>query len=121
MSNTRIQTGKQGEEDCAEFLRTRGYTVKERNWRSPFGEIDIIASRKGVVVFFEVKKRSSDIYGSAAEAVNAAKQRHMVRAALSYIKANGLSGRDFRFDVLAIMPDGIEHIENAFWAEGYTL
>ena len=116
----RQQYGKEGEHDAEVFLRSAGYRIRAVNWHSPLGEIDVIAEYNNAIVFVEVKTRSSLAYGSAAEAVTKKKQKRMIRAALSYLKKELLHDREVRFDVLAITPDGIEHIPGAFCAEGYT-
>jgi putative endonuclease len=111
--------GRQGEETAAAFLRTRGYRILEHNYRCPVGEIDLIAEQNGVLCFVEVKSRSSLAYGSPAEAVNRAKQRHLARAA-SYYLTTRRSGGDVacRFDVVAVLPDAEpELIQDAFQVE----
>ena len=71
--------GNKGEEAAAAYLENHGYTVRERNYRSQTGEIDIIASRGRMMVFVEVKTRGSLAYGMPSEAVNIAKQRKIIR------------------------------------------
>lgn len=121
MSRYRKAVGKRGEENALSLLKKKGYTIREKNFRSPLGEIDLIAEKDGAIVFAEVKTRSGFDFGSASEAVVRKKQKKITRIAASYIKAHSLSGRKFRFDVLSVMPEGIEHIENAFLAEDLTL
>jgi putative endonuclease len=111
--------GREGEDAAAAYLRTRGYRILERNYRCPPGEIDIIAEHAGVLCFVEVKSRSSLAYGSPAEAVNRAKQRHITRAAAYYLQARR-QGADVacRFDVVAVVPDSDpELITDAFRVE----
>jgi putative endonuclease len=60
----RKRLGDSGEEIAARFLEKRGYRVLERNYRSPVGELDIIALHRGTVVFVEVKARTSGSYGA---------------------------------------------------------
>ena len=103
------------------FLKNIGYGILERNFRTRFGEIDIIAKDNGSYVFVEVKTRKDeDGFGRPQLAVNKFKQRHLALAAITYIKKESLNS-DYRFDVIAICRDKIEHIKNAFSPEGYTI
>lgn len=95
--------GHTGEWLAAWTLRLKGYTILERGYRSPQGEIDIIAKRLNTVVFVEVKAR--DTYTDAVNAVSAQQRRRITRAALHYISHHpALAGCDLRFDVIAILP-----------------
>lgn len=113
------ETGGRGEDRAEEFLSGLGYRILERNYRSPFGELDIIARDGSYTVFVEVKYRSGGGYGAPQEAVDRRKQRHIVKSALAYIKRHRLEGSDVRFDVVAVGPEGSkpEHIKSAFQAE----
>ena len=118
MLNRQQQFGKRSERMAAEFLKRRGYRILETNYRSAVGEIDIIASEKGVIVFVEVKARSSNRFGSPKGAVTPAKQRKISMAALDYLKRSGQVGTSARFDVVAIDTASgntdIEVVKNAF-------
>ena len=106
--------GSQGEADARDFLIQKGARILETNYRRSTGEIDIIARLRGAILFVEVKRRSSLRYGRPAEAVNRAKQTHILRTALLYLQEKGLEDAPVRFDVIEILPDEIRHIENAF-------
>lgn len=112
------KTGAQGEEIAAHYLLSKKYEIVQRNYRCRYGEIDIIARRKNVLVFTEVKTRRSDAFGSALEAVSLKKQRSISAVAQEYLQHNRLCGNAARFDVIAVhLHDGypeIEHIKNAF-------
>ena len=69
--------GAWGEAIAAEALRSRGFTVVERNYRSRYGEIDIIAENREYLVFAEVKLRKSTYFGAAREFVDARKQEKL--------------------------------------------
>ena len=113
--------GSAGESLAADYLRKNGYGILEKNFRTRFGEIDIIAKYGDTYVFVEVKTRKgNDCYGVPQLAVNFSKQKHLTLAALTYIKKEALKS-DYRFDVIAILDNKIEHIQNAFSPEGYTL
>jgi putative endonuclease len=109
--------GKEGEDRAAQFLVQRGYRIIERNYRTKSGEIDLIALHEGVVVFVEVKTRTSDAFGAPELAVDFRKQQRMVKAALGYISYKKLHQIPCRFDVVAITAatgKGVELIQNAF-------
>lgn len=107
--------GAQGESDAADFLRGKGASILQMNYRCPHGEIDIIAVLDGVLVFCEVKRRSSLLHGSPAEAVTPAKQRKIIRAAELWLARHPMD-MPVRFDVIAITPGAITHIPSAFIA-----
>ena len=102
-----------GEGRAAQYLKKQGYDILARNYRCPFGEVDIIAEIGDVVAFTEVKTRSSDAFGTPSEAVDADRMRRYVRCAQFFF-----SGREIdkivRFDVIEVTKEGINHIENAF-------
>lgn len=108
--------GKQYEIRAAEYLQTKGYILLASNYRCRWGEIDVIAeSPEKVIVFVEVKARTSGTFGSAGAAVTLAKQKKIVRTARQYIFEQRLSWhRDYRFDVILFENQRLEHIENAF-------
>lgn len=110
--------GKYGEDLVCRHLKKNGYKILERNFRTRFGEIDIIAAKKGHTAFVEVKTRSTDAFGTPAELVGARKQKTIILAAQEYIVQNGGADADFTFDVaeVVLQEDGpaIRYIENAF-------
>ena len=114
MSLLRKILGRSGEDRAATYLADQGYVVLERNYRAPHGEIDLIAMENGMVVFVEVKTRTTNAYGAPELAVNPRKQEHMVRAALGYLKFKKLHQMPCRFDVVAISGEQVELIRNAF-------
>lgn len=112
--------GKWGEALAAEYLRKNGYSVIEANYKTRFGEIDIIAEDKKTVVFVEVKLRKNEKFGSPAEFVTLSKQKKLRTSAEIWISQND-TDKNMRFDVIEIhAPDGISknysinQIENAF-------
>jgi putative endonuclease len=108
-------------EDAAEqFLRQAGLKVAQRNFATPFGEIDLIAVDGDTVVFVEVKSRATDAFGPPQDGVTRTKQAHLRRAAEIYLKRRGLLDRvPCRFDVLALTGTAeegwaIQHFVDAF-------
>jgi len=118
MTYWRIRTGKQGEDLAAALLAENGYRILERNYRSIFGEIDIVAEEGDTLVFVEVKSRRSEAYGDPQLAVGPQKQRKISRVAMNYLSERGWNLRRARFDIVAVKlrPSGniIELIRNAF-------
>ncbi len=106
--------GRWGEDRAAVHYRRLGYTVLDRNWRSPSGELDLVVERDGVVVFSEVKTRRDDRYGPAAAAVGVGKQRRIRLLALEWLDVHPTPRVGIRFDVVAITGVRIEVIESAF-------
>jgi putative endonuclease len=110
--------GQEGEELAVRHLKRMGYRIVCRNYRCPFGEIDIIARHRGVLVFVEVKSRSTETFGSPKLAVTPAKQRKLSRVAWHYLEQHKLTEASARFDVVAIKgmqgSTHLEVIENAF-------
>ena len=117
MSLLKKLLGKAGEDRAAKFLTSQGYRILERNYRTPHGEIDLIALHQGTIVFVEVKTRTSDAFGAPELAVTPQKQRRMVNSALGYIKYRKLHQVPCRFDVVAISTAAEQElslIQNAF-------
>jgi putative endonuclease len=118
------ETGRLGEDAAAELLRGRGYVIERRNFRTRRGEIDIVASGGGFLVFAEVKTRTEGSMLQPREAVSAAKRRRILLAAEEYISLYGESAQP-RFDVIEIICAPGEKfrvvssriIENAFGAD----
>lgn len=102
MSNKNLIFGKNGEKRAASFLKGKGYKILAQNYRSPFGEIDIIAKDNDTFCFVEVKSRSSKGFGLPQEAITKSKQKHMSKAALNYLKENKLLDEKARFDVVTL-------------------
>lgn len=106
--------GDEGERAACDYLKKRGWKIVERNVRRAGDEIDIIARKKDLTAFVEVKRRNTTDYGEAAEAVDRRKMRHIARAAKIYAYEKGLEDSPQRFDIIEVTPNGINHIEDAF-------
>jgi putative endonuclease len=79
------QTGRKAESAARAYLEMRGYKIIEQNWRRPRCEIDIIASKDGIVHFVEVKYRFDDKQGGGLEAITPTKLKQMRRAAWAWV------------------------------------
>ncbi len=106
--------GKKGERAVEKYLKKSGMKRIRRNYRTPFGEADLVAEDGEEIVFVEVKTRSSDWYGSGAEAVDKAKQKRYYKIAQYYLLKKG-EEINMRFDVAEVSAEGeIEYYKNAF-------
>ena len=120
--DSRIGTGKNGEELAVQYLEKQGYIIVARNYRLRIGEIDIIARDGEFLVFVEVKTRRSNRFGSPFEAVDFRKQQQIIRVARMYLARHGGENCAVRFDVVAVCFDKgapvVELLKNAFTASG---
>ena len=113
--NNRRAIGTHYEELAAGYLREQGLRILVRNFRTRFGEIDLIAEDAGTLVFVEVKYRSSAGKGAPEEAVGREKQAVIRKQACAYLASKGLNDlTPCRFDVIAVLGDRIRWIRNAF-------
>ncbi len=110
--------GSQGETIAVDYLIKKNYRVLEQNYRFERGEIDIIAYDGDILVFIEVKARSSTAYGEPIEAVTRSKQKQIRKVAEGYLLEHSIEDTSCRFDVITILlnkgnPE-IEHYIDAF-------
>jgi putative endonuclease len=98
----RKRLGRKGEDLAETLLKKNGYKILERNFKSPLGEIDIVAKEGKTLVFVEVKARLTALFGPAKWAVTPKKQRKLSMVALDYLKRKSLLEAAARFDVVAI-------------------
>jgi putative endonuclease len=124
MRGARKRLGQRGEDLAAAHLEERGYVVRERNWRCPAGEIDIVAQDGDCLVFVEVRTRRGREYGTPEESVTPAKQAKLVELAQTYLQEHSWED-DWRIDVVAVemTPGGkllrVELIKNAVTDWGF--
>lgn len=117
--NKRQQLGQMGEDMAVRHLKNQGYTILKQRYRTAQGEIDIIATCHGTLIFIEVKTRTSTRYGLPSEAVTYRKQAKIRQTALAFLQAENPRYHDLRFDVISLLIDNtgqhrLEHIKNAF-------
>ena len=108
--------GNSGELQAINFLENKGYQIFDTNVRVGTSEIDIVALDEihEELAFIEVKTRSTSYYGNPSTAVDRQKLKSMNFVASIYLKRSKLD-YDYRFDIIAITPGGIEHYENVTW------
>lgn len=120
------ETGSIGESVCCEYLESKGFEIKKRNFYTHHGEIDIIAENDRYIVFAEVKLRKKDAnlqkYGSPSVAVTKNKMKNIIYSAKVYLGRDKIT-KSIRFDVLEVYAEelpngntryGVKHIPAAF-------
>ena len=118
-----LRKGLRYEQLARRYLERRGLRLIEQNFRSRFGEIDLVMLERKTVCFVEVKYRERLDFGGAFSAIPVSKRRKFVKTAQFFLaRHRQYANRDARFDALLIqgLPDGSEQIEwirNAFYAE----
>ncbi len=124
MKNSSYCIGRYGEKIAADYITKKGYFISAKNYKSPMGEIDIIAENREYVLFIEVKLRNKNAGYSPKEAVTAKKRRRIIYTAKNYLFRSKCMQQP-RFDIIEIIADkinedgsaegiSINHIENAF-------
>lgn len=116
--------GRNGEDFCEEYYRKKGYEIKERNYHSRYGEVDLIAQKGNIIAFVEVKTRSENSLSRPSEAVSKSKQKKLMLTAMKYMENEPLTVFS-RFDVFEVwQKEGriykFNHIESAFDAEDFS-
>ncbi len=113
----RQSLGSLGESLAGAFLKNKGYSILEKNWRTPYGEIDLVAMQDESIVFVEVKTRSNRSLGPPEISITPRKAEHMRSAAEYYIQQHPDIKSDWRIDLVTILlqpqaPAIIDHFEN---------
>ncbi|MGN0558817.1 MAG: YraN family protein [Acutalibacteraceae bacterium] len=118
------EVGQFGERCAAKYLQNKGYTVADRNYRTKYGEVDIIAEDEKYIAFTEVKTRSINSSERPILAVNREKQRKLITTAFFFLREHKIIKQP-RFDVVEVLYDMqnknhvfVRHIPNAFIQEG---
>ena len=117
MGNTQV-IGQAGEDAACQYLKKNCYKILARNFRRQCGEIDIIAQKKDIVAFVEVKTRKNADFGLPCEFVTKAKQQKLIQTAYNYIEESGIRA-NYSFDIMEAYHENgkivrLNHIPNAF-------
>ncbi len=112
------QKGDHGEEQAVLLLKNKGYTLLARQYATRWGEIDIIAQKKDLIIFVEVKARAQ-AYSSLLELVTFKKQQRLIKTAYQFIQEHERKTEksfSYRFDVVTVCGSApfFNHIEQAF-------
>lgn len=115
----RHRFGQASEARAEQYVREKGYRILGRNVRTTLGELDLVADDGGVIVFIEVKARTTEAFGGALLAVHPRKQAKLIRLAAQYLAHHHLTQHPCRFDVVLVQGEGghaerVEHIVHAF-------
>jgi len=116
MGNKKQNLGKWGEREASDYLIRKGYTIIGMNIRTPYGEIDILASLDQILIFVEVKTRATNSFGNPEISIDSRKLKHMEQSALFYVQESGYEGT-WQCDAIALIksypnPVEIVHFEN---------
>ena len=114
MTAARRALGISGEDAAAAWYAANGYEVVARNWTCRDGELDLVVRRQRVIVFCEVKTRSTNLFGSPAEAVNHVKRQKLRVLAAKWLDESPVRPREIRFDVVSVVGEAVQVIEGAF-------
>ena len=95
--------GKLGEKIAKNYFRKKGYKILGQHYCLRGGEIDLIVQKQGVLIFVEVKTRTSDKFGTPEESINYFKQKSLSRAINNYLFKNDLKDLNCRVDVISII------------------
>lgn len=115
--NDKAKTGKEGEQQAADYLQGKGYEILVRNYRFKHAEIDLIVQKGSFIVFVEVKTRSYSFFGEPEAFVDSKKASTVLRAAENYTYENKYEG-NIRFDIVSVKMGAnpeIVHFEDAFY------
>ncbi len=110
-----MSEGAQAEQRAAQYLQRQGLKPVAQNYRSRFGEIDLVMQDGATLVFIEVRLRRNASFGGAAASIDAHKQRRIIRTAQQYL-AGLAQTPPCRFDAVLIDGDGVRWLRNAFEA-----
>ena len=117
----KVAVGKRWEDQVACYLIEKGYAILERNYRFHNKEVDIIASKDGLVAFVEVKYRTRSTFGDGVESVTVKKKRNILSVALHYMGKKRFYNRNARFDIASIENNKLLYIKDAFHLESVPL
>jgi putative endonuclease len=116
---SRQDTGATGEKLAAGYLKKQHYKIIQTNFRFREGEIDIVAEKKNVIVFVEVRTKTTAGFGTPEESVTNLKKQKLINSALHYLQLYNMSNRQWQIDFIGVVLDSsgkctrLDHIQNA--------
>ena len=111
-----LRHGREAENAAYEYLKNQGLRLLDSNYRTPFGEIDLIMQQRDVIVFVEVRYRRSEHFGTPAETIDARKQARLRATAAHYLQRNRkISKQPCRFDIVAL--SGLPRSDRVVWLQ----
>ena len=118
ISNIRSDTGQRAEQIASDYLRTKGFTIRNLNWRAGHREVDIVAEKNNILHIVEVRSLNSTYFQQPYQSINREKQRNLIQAANAYIQRYRLR-MEIQIDVISIVFNGdshtIEYMPNAIY------
>lgn len=112
MKNTNVKTGKLGEKAAEKFLKKKKYKILKRNFRTRFGEIDLIVKFLNTIIFVEVKTKTGDRFGEPWEMIDKRKLEQVKKMGQVYLTEKGLSETACRIDVIGVwLEQGTDEVE----------
>lgn len=103
------EVGQRGEQITEDYLRSKGYVILAKNYRTRFGEIDLVAKDKETLVFIEVKTRRTSLFGKPEESITRKKIRHLLTAIAIFLARTVSYRTTWRFDVITITFSSSNH------------
>jgi len=97
------EIGNKGEKIAVDFLNEKGYQLLECNYHTRYGELDLVMLDGGMVVFVEVKTRTSNTFGTPEESITPSKLEHIQNAGLLWLQEHPESSDDWRIDAVSIL------------------
>lgn len=116
--NSKVEVGAWGEKVATRYLKEKGYKIVAQHWTHRIGEIDIIATKDGRIIFVEVKTRTSSRYGTPEEGITWYKQQRLARTANVYMIKRKFNNIPYQIDSIAVICNFatrkiiIRHMEN---------
>jgi putative endonuclease len=116
MPTARTHLGTKGEDIAAAYLQQQGHLLLERNFRTRYGEVDLVTRHGDAIVFVEVRTRRTATYGTPEESVTARKGQRLVLAAQQYLQDNSMEQAHWRIDLVSVRMQGgqpkVTHLHN---------
>ncbi|MGL4254418.1 MAG: YraN family protein [Fusobacteriaceae bacterium] len=113
----RREKGGYYEEKAEIILKEAGYEILERNYYSPWGEIDIICEKDGIIVFVEVKYRKNIDYGYGSESINKKKLKRIYLTGKKYLSEKNFLAREVRFDMIIFLGEHSTWDKDILWGD----
>ena len=102
MQDSTIKIGRQGEMIAVKYLEKKGYTIVEQNHRTKYSEMDLITTKKNVLVFVEVRTKTNERFGTPEETINKNKIRRLIRSAQAYVAFKKYI-KSYRIDAVCVV------------------
>ena len=114
--------GSFGEALARDYLISKGYKILNMNFRNKFGEIDIICKKNNLLIFYEIKSRYSNSFGSPIESITCYKQKQIIKLSELYLISKKYYNFNVRYDIIEVIFNTItsshiiNHVQDAFRA-----